>query len=140
MLDRDRLKNVDPAGIQTLMRVADKDKMTMALKGASDELKDLFFSNMSGFSYFGNLGTQIFEFPVILEILSFEVSIVFRILEIRETGGWLHVHGNVGVDETACVSACVRRKTKGKGLVLLPRPCRFDCVMCHMPPCSFCQL
>ncbi|MBT6305209.1 MAG: flagellar motor switch protein FliG [Rhodospirillaceae bacterium] len=41
------LKNVDPAGIQTLMRVADKDKMTMALKGASDELKDLFFSNMS---------------------------------------------------------------------------------------------
>ena len=41
------LKNVDPAGIQTLMRVADKDKMMMALKGASDELKDLFFSNMS---------------------------------------------------------------------------------------------
>jgi flagellar motor switch protein FliG len=41
------LKNVDPAGIQTLMRVADKAKMTMALKGASDELKDLFFSNMS---------------------------------------------------------------------------------------------
>jgi len=27
--------------------VADKDKMMMALKGASDELKDLFFSNMS---------------------------------------------------------------------------------------------
>jgi len=41
------LKNVDPAGIQTLMRVADKDKMTLALKGASEELKDLFFSNMS---------------------------------------------------------------------------------------------
>ena len=29
------------------MRVADKDKMTLALKGASEELKDLFFSNMS---------------------------------------------------------------------------------------------
>ena len=41
------LKNVDPAGIQTLMRVADKAKMTLALKGASEELKDLFFSNMS---------------------------------------------------------------------------------------------
>jgi flagellar motor switch protein FliG len=29
------------------MRVADKAKMTLALKGASEELKDLFFSNMS---------------------------------------------------------------------------------------------
>ncbi len=41
------LKNVDPSGVQTLLRVVDKDKLTIALKGASDELKDLFFSNMS---------------------------------------------------------------------------------------------
>ncbi|MDA0341271.1 MAG: flagellar motor switch protein FliG [Proteobacteria bacterium] len=41
------LKGIDPSGIQTLMRSCDKDKMTLALKGASEELKDLFFSNMS---------------------------------------------------------------------------------------------
>ena len=41
------LKNVDAAGLQTLLRNIDKDKLTIALKGASDELKELFFSNMS---------------------------------------------------------------------------------------------
>ena len=41
------LKSVDPSGVQTLLRNVDKDKLTVALKGASEELKDLFFSNMS---------------------------------------------------------------------------------------------
>ncbi|MDE3059728.1 MAG: flagellar motor switch protein FliG, partial [Pseudomonadota bacterium] len=41
------LKKIDPAGIQTLLRGVDKDKLPIALKGASDELKELFFSNMS---------------------------------------------------------------------------------------------
>jgi flagellar motor switch protein FliG len=41
------LKGIDPSGIQTLLRNVDKDKLTVALKGASEELKDLFFSNMS---------------------------------------------------------------------------------------------
>ena len=41
------LSRLDPAGVQTLMRAVDKDKMTVALKGASEELRDLFFSNMS---------------------------------------------------------------------------------------------
>jgi len=41
------LKGVDPSGVQTLLRNVDKDKLTVALKGASEELKDLFFSNMS---------------------------------------------------------------------------------------------
>jgi len=41
------LKNIDPSGVQTLLRTVDKDKLTVALKGASEELKDLFFSNMS---------------------------------------------------------------------------------------------
>ncbi|MEO9900687.1 flagellar motor switch protein FliG [Nisaea sp.] len=41
------LSRVDPAGVQTLLRALDKDKLTIALKGASEELKDLFFSNMS---------------------------------------------------------------------------------------------
>ena len=33
--------------MQTLLRTIDKDKLAVALKGASEELKDLFFSNMS---------------------------------------------------------------------------------------------
>ncbi|MEQ8814039.1 MAG: FliG C-terminal domain-containing protein, partial [Thalassobaculum sp.] len=31
----------------TLLRAVDKDKLVIALKGASEELRDLFFSNMS---------------------------------------------------------------------------------------------
>jgi flagellar motor switch protein FliG len=41
------LGNLDPGGVQTLLRNADKDKIATALKGASEELRDLFFSNMS---------------------------------------------------------------------------------------------
>ena len=41
------LGNLDPVGVQTLLRNADKDKIATALKGASEELRDLFFSNMS---------------------------------------------------------------------------------------------
>jgi flagellar motor switch protein FliG len=41
------LAKLDPAGVQTLLRNVDKDKMGLALKGASDALRDLFFSNMS---------------------------------------------------------------------------------------------
>ena len=38
---------LNPAGIQTVIRVADKDKLAMALKGAPDNIKEMFFSNMS---------------------------------------------------------------------------------------------
>ncbi len=41
------LQKLDPAGIQTLLRNFDKDKLAIAMKGASDTLRDLFFSNMS---------------------------------------------------------------------------------------------
>jgi flagellar motor switch protein FliG len=41
------LIKLDPSGVQTLIRNADKSKLALALKGASDPLKDLFFSNMS---------------------------------------------------------------------------------------------
>jgi len=41
------LSKVDPTGIQILLRNAEKDKVPIALKGASDTLKELFFSNMS---------------------------------------------------------------------------------------------
>ncbi|MFS2317210.1 flagellar motor switch protein FliG [Maricaulis sp. D1M11] len=41
------LSKLDPGGIQTLLRAIDKDQMGLAMKGASDSLRDLFFSNMS---------------------------------------------------------------------------------------------
>ena len=41
------LSRLDPGGIQTLLRTLDKAKLGLALKGASEPLRDLFFSNMS---------------------------------------------------------------------------------------------
>lgn len=41
------LANLDPAGIQTLIRAVDKEKLPPALKGATETIRDLFFSNMS---------------------------------------------------------------------------------------------
>jgi flagellar motor switch protein FliG len=41
------LSKLDPGGIQTLLRGVEKDKLSLALKGASDTLREMFFSNMS---------------------------------------------------------------------------------------------
>ncbi|MBR1606004.1 MAG: flagellar motor switch protein FliG [Alphaproteobacteria bacterium] len=41
------LSRIDGQGIQVLLRNVDKDKLAIALKGASDTIKELFFSNMS---------------------------------------------------------------------------------------------
>ncbi len=41
------LGKLDPGGIQTLLRGVEKDKLGLALKGASDTLREMFFSNMS---------------------------------------------------------------------------------------------
>lgn len=41
------LIKLDPSGVQTLLKSVEKDKLGMALKGASETLRDLFFSNMS---------------------------------------------------------------------------------------------
>ncbi|MDX2144212.1 MAG: flagellar motor switch protein FliG [Rhodospirillaceae bacterium] len=42
------LGTLDSAGVQVLLRQADKQKLTLALKGASDTIKELFMQNMSG--------------------------------------------------------------------------------------------
>ena len=47
MFTFDDLSRLDAGGIQTLLRQVEKDQLTLALKGASDDVKDLFFSNMS---------------------------------------------------------------------------------------------
>ncbi len=41
------LNKLDPGGVQTLLRAVDKDQMGLALKGASDGLREIFFTNMS---------------------------------------------------------------------------------------------
>jgi flagellar motor switch protein FliG len=41
------LSKLDPGSIQTLLRNVEKDKLGLALKGATDSLRDVFFSNMS---------------------------------------------------------------------------------------------
>jgi flagellar motor switch protein FliG len=41
------LGKLDPGSIQTMLRHVEKDKLALALKGATDSLRDVFFSNMS---------------------------------------------------------------------------------------------
>jgi flagellar motor switch protein FliG len=41
------LSKLDPGGVQTLLRAVEKDSLGLALKGASDSLRDMFMSNMS---------------------------------------------------------------------------------------------
>src|SRR5215831_13227983 len=41
------LGKLDPGSFQTLLRHVEKDKLALALKGATDSLRDVFFSNMS---------------------------------------------------------------------------------------------
>jgi flagellar motor switch protein FliG len=41
------LIRLDPAGIQTLLRAVGNDRLAVALKGATEKLRDLFFTNMS---------------------------------------------------------------------------------------------
>ena len=41
------LAKLDRGGIQTLLRAVEKDQLALALKGASESLRELFFGNMS---------------------------------------------------------------------------------------------
>ena len=47
MFTFDDLARVDAAGIQLLLRQVEKDALGLALKGASDDVQELFFANMS---------------------------------------------------------------------------------------------
>ena len=47
MFTFDDLARVDGAGIQMLLRQVEKDQLGLALKGSSDEVRELFFANMS---------------------------------------------------------------------------------------------
>lgn len=47
MFTFDDLVRVDSSGIQLLLRQVEKDQLAVALKGSSEEVKELFFANMS---------------------------------------------------------------------------------------------
>jgi flagellar motor switch protein FliG len=47
MFTFDDLVRVDASGIQLLLRQVEKDQLAVALKGSSEEVKELFFANMS---------------------------------------------------------------------------------------------
>jgi flagellar motor switch protein FliG len=47
MFTFDDLQRIDGQGIQVLLRAVPKDKLVLALKGASEPLRDLFFRNLS---------------------------------------------------------------------------------------------
>jgi len=47
MFTFDDLVRVDASGIQMLLRQVEKDQLGVALKGSSEEVKELFFANMS---------------------------------------------------------------------------------------------
>jgi flagellar motor switch protein FliG len=47
MFTFDDLERVDSSGIQVILRQVDKAQLAVALKGGSDAVKELFFSNMS---------------------------------------------------------------------------------------------
>ncbi|HEV7456668.1 MAG TPA: flagellar motor switch protein FliG [Roseococcus sp.] len=41
------LKRLDNTGLQTLLRGVEKDRLTLALKGAGEEMREMFFRNMT---------------------------------------------------------------------------------------------
>lgn len=41
------LQRVDTVGMQTLLRAVEKDKLALALKGASEQLRDLFMKSLT---------------------------------------------------------------------------------------------
>jgi flagellar motor switch protein FliG len=41
------LKRLDAQGLQTLLRTVEKERLTLALKGAGEEMRELFFRNMT---------------------------------------------------------------------------------------------
>jgi flagellar motor switch protein FliG len=47
MFTFDDLQRLTPPAVQALLRAVEKDKLPLALKGASEKLRDLFFSNLS---------------------------------------------------------------------------------------------
>jgi flagellar motor switch protein FliG len=47
MFTFDDLQRLTPAAVQTLLRLVEKDKLPLALKGGSEKIRDLFLNNLT---------------------------------------------------------------------------------------------
>jgi flagellar motor switch protein FliG len=47
MFTFDDLKRLDSAGLQMLLRAVEKERLTLALKGAAEEMREMFYRNMT---------------------------------------------------------------------------------------------
>lgn len=93
------LGKLDAGGIQTLLRNVEKDKLAIALKGASESLRDFFFQNMS--SRAGNMLKEDMEAlgPVRLRDVDEAQSIMVNVTKDLAAKGEIMVSKSKGEDE-----------------------------------------
>ncbi len=93
------LKKLDPSGTQTLLRGIEKEKLGIALKGSSEEIRDLFFSNMSERA--GKILREDMEAlgPVRLKDVDESQSYIVNIAKELSAKGEIMISDNKGDDE-----------------------------------------
>jgi flagellar motor switch protein FliG len=93
------LGKLDAGGIQTLLRNVEKDKLAIALKGASESLRDFFFANMS--TRAGNMLKEDMEAlgPVRLRDVDEAQSLMVNITKDLAAKGEVMVSKSKGEDE-----------------------------------------
>jgi flagellar motor switch protein FliG len=93
------LGKLDAGGIQTLLRNVEKDKLAIALKGASESLRDFFFANMS--SRAGNMLKEDMEAlgPVRLRDVDEAQGIMVNVAKDLAAKGEIMITKSKGEDE-----------------------------------------
>lgn len=93
------LGKLDAPSIQTLLRHVEKDKLALSMKGASDALRDLFFSNMSERA--GKLMRQDMEVmgPVRLKDVDEAQMVMVNMAKDLAARGEIQISKNKGDDE-----------------------------------------
>jgi flagellar motor switch protein FliG len=93
------LSKLDATGVQVLLRAVEKDKLALAMKGASETLRDMFFSNMSERA--GKILREDMEAmgPVRLRDVEEAQSYMVVVAKERADAGELVLSDNKGDDE-----------------------------------------
>ncbi len=93
------LSKLNATGVQVLLRAVEKDKLGLAMKGASDGLRDMFFSNMSERA--GKILREDMEAmgPVRLRDVEEAQSYMVAVAKERADAGELVLTDNKGDDE-----------------------------------------
>jgi flagellar motor switch protein FliG len=93
------LAKLDATGVQVLLRAVEKDKLALAMKGASEALRDMFFSNMSERA--GKILREDMEAmgPVRLRDVEEAQSYMVVVAKERADAGELVLSDNKGEDE-----------------------------------------